>query len=139
MKRTHLHSFSQKSQSYHLPAEWITFAIALLIILTIIGLVVYTWITQDNQPPILSITTSAEVREAQGQYYVPFRVTNTGGDTAESVQVIGELQINGQIEEVGEQQVDFLSGNETEEGAFVFSRNPRDGELKIRVASYKLP
>jgi uncharacterized protein (TIGR02588 family) len=53
--------------------------------------------------------------------------------------VIAELSINGKVEEDGEQQIDFLASGETEEGAFVFSRDPRQGELVVRVASYKLP
>jgi uncharacterized protein (TIGR02588 family) len=43
------------------------------------------------------------------------------------------------VEESGEQQIDFLASGEKEEGAFVFSRDPRQGELVMRVASYKLP
>lgn len=121
-----------------IPAEWVTFAIALCIVLSIVGLVIFSWFTQDKQPPILSIVRS-EIRETQGQFYVPFKVTNTGGKTAESVQVIGEFRINGEIEESGEQQIDFLSGGETEEGAFIFTRNPQNGELVLRVASYRLP
>ena len=121
------------------PAEWTTFSIALLILATIVGLVLYKWLTQKNQPPVLSISSSSEVREAPGQYYVPFSVKNTGGETAESVQVIAELRINGDVEESGEQLIDFLASGEMEEGAFVFSRDPRKGELVVRVASYKLP
>ena len=120
-------------------AEWTTFSIALFILAAIVGLVIYKWVTQKNQPPVLSITRSSEVREAPGQFYVPFSVKNTGGETAESVQVIAELRINGEIEETGEQQIDFLASGETEEGAFVFSRDPRNVELSIRVASYKSP
>jgi uncharacterized protein (TIGR02588 family) len=33
----------------------------------------------------------------------------------------------------------FLSSDESEEGAFLFSRNPRQGQLNLRIASYKLP
>ena len=121
------------------PAEWTTFSIALLILAAIVGLVIYKWLTQKNQPPVLSISSSSEIREAPGQYYVPFSVTNTGGETAESVQVIAELRINGDVEESGEQLIDFLASGEKEEGAFVFSRNPRQGELVVRVASYKRP
>ncbi|HEY9741523.1 MAG TPA: TIGR02588 family protein, partial [Coleofasciculaceae cyanobacterium] len=121
------------------PAEWTTFSIALLILAAIVGLVIYKWLTQKNQPPVLSISSSSEVREAPGQYYVPFSVKNTGGETAESVQVIAELRINGDVEESGEQLIDFLASGEKEEGAFVFSRNPRQGELVVRVASYKRP
>lgn len=121
------------------PAEWTTFSIALFILAVIVGLVLYKWLTQKNQPPVLSITRQSDIREAPGQFYVPFSVTNSGGETAESVQVMAELRINGEVEEAGEQQIDFLASGEKEEGAFVFSRDPRQGELVIRVASYKLP
>lgn len=121
------------------PAEWISFSIALLILTAVVGLVVYQWITQKQEPAMLSVTQKNEVQRTPGQFYVPFSVTNTGGETAELVQVIAELRINGKVEETGEQHIDFLSSGETEEGAFVFSRNPREGEVIVRVASYKLP
>lgn len=120
-------------------AEWVTFGIATFILTIVVGLVIYSWLNENDEPPVLSITRPSEIRQAPGQFYVPFEVTNTGGDTAESVQVIAELRINGKIEETAEQQIDFLSGGEKESGAFVFSRNPREGELILRVASYKLP
>ena len=120
-------------------AEWVTFGVAALILLTIAGLVIYDWIATPPTPPVLSLTQSGAVRQASGQFYVPFTITNTGGDTAESVQIIAELRINGGVEESGEQQIDFLAGAESEEGAFVFSRNPQEGELVMRVASYKMP
>lgn len=120
-------------------AEWISFSIALFILAIVIGLIVYQWATQKNQPPVLSVTSNPEIREVPGQFYVPFSVTNTGGETAESVQVMAELKIDGTVEETGEQQIDFLASGETEEGAFVFSRDPRGGQLSVRVASYKLP
>lgn len=120
-------------------AEWTTFSIALLIVAAIVGLIIYKWLNQKNQPPVLSINNSGEIREAPGQFYVPFSVTNTGGETAESVQVIAELRINGKVEENGEQQIDFLASGEKQEGAFVFTHDPRTAELIVRIASYKLP
>ncbi|MBD1944538.1 TIGR02588 family protein [Coleofasciculus sp. FACHB-712] len=134
---------SDSSQQQRPPrslAEWVSFAIATCIVVLLVGLVLYDWATQKNQPPILSvIAKERELRQTQEQFYIPFEVTNTGGETAESVQIIAELRVNGKVEETGEQQIDFLSGGEKEEGAFIFSRNPRDGELVVRVSSYKLP
>ncbi len=134
---------SNSSQQQQRPprslAEWVSFAIATCILALLVGLVLYDWATQKNQPPLLSVTPKSEIRQAEGQFYVPFEITNTGGETAESVQIIAELSVNGKVEESGEQQIDFLSGGEKEEGAFVFTRNPQDGELIVRVASYKLP
>lgn len=120
-------------------AEWISFWIASLIVMAIGGLIVYVWLTEEKQPPLISVTQDGVAREAEGNFYVPFAITNTGGGTAESVQVIAELRVQGEVEETGEQQIDFLSGGETESGAFVFTRNPREGEIILRVASYKLP
>ena len=120
-------------------AEWITFSVASLILAIIVSLVGYTWLNEKNQPPILSVTKKETIREIDGQFYVPFEVVNSGGDTAESVQIMAELMIDGKVIETGEQQIDFLSSGESEEGAFIFTKNPRQGQLNLRVGSYKLP
>jgi uncharacterized protein (TIGR02588 family) len=120
-------------------AEWVTFSIASLILAAIAGLVIYSWATKRQSPPVLQIDRSNEIRETNGQFYVPFEISNTGGETVESVQVVAELKINGQVAESGDQQFDFLSEDEKEEGAFVFRQDPRKGELTVQVASYKLP
>jgi uncharacterized protein (TIGR02588 family) len=131
------------TQTEHKPkrsiAEWVTFSISSLILAIIVSLVGYTWLNEKDQPPILSINKKQTIREIDGQFYVPFEVVNSGGDTAESVQIMAELLINGKVTETGEQQIDFLSSGETEEGAFIFSQNPRQGQLNLRVGSYKLP
>lgn len=121
------------------PAEWTTFAIALMIVALLVGLILHTWLTEDNQPPIISVVSTPEIVEAQGQFYVPFTVTNVGGGTAESVQIIGELRRGGEVVEAGEQIISFLSKNEEEEGMFIFTQNPRQGDLTVRAASYSLP
>ncbi|MBE9052812.1 TIGR02588 family protein [Nostocales cyanobacterium LEGE 11386] len=120
-------------------AEWITFGISLSILVVVIGLVGYMWLNEKNQPPILSVHKKQTIREIEGNFYVPFEIVNTGGETAESVQIIAELQIADKVVETGEQQIDFLSDGEKEEGAFIFSQNPLQGQLTVRVASYKLP
>lgn len=121
-------------------AEWVTFGIAASILAGTVGLVGYTYFDdRQQQPPTIAILRTEAIREANGQFYVPFEIVNTGGETAESVQVLAELRLNGRVDETGEQQIDFLAGGEQEKGAFVFSRDPRQGDLKLRVASYRLP
>ena len=130
---------NNQQQQKRTPAEWVTFAIACSILSILIGLVLYNWLTKKHEPPIISVTRNTPIRETQGQFYVPFTVTNTGGETAESVQIIAELRVNGEVLESGDQQIDFLSSGETQEGAFIFSRNPSQGQLIVRSSSYKLP
>ncbi|KYC43883.1 hypothetical protein WA1_01660 [Scytonema hofmannii PCC 7110] len=120
-------------------AEWITFGAASFILAVVVSLVCYTWLNDKQEPPVLSVSSKQAIRQVNGQFHVPFEVVNTRGETAESIQVIGELRINGKVTETGEIQIDFLSTHETEQGAFLFSRDPRQGELIIRIASYKLP
>ncbi|MGL5834449.1 MAG: TIGR02588 family protein [Waterburya sp.] len=129
----------QEKQSERSFAENVSFGISLLVLSLLVGLVVYQWITKKDQPPVLSVTTDAEVRQTEGQFYIPFTVANTGGETVESVEVVAELNLNGKIEDIGSQQFDFLSDGETNSGAFILNQNPNQGELIVRVTGYKLP
>jgi uncharacterized protein (TIGR02588 family) len=138
MKNTYS-SVEKSSRKRPILAEWVTFLISLSILALLVGLVIHSWTTQSDRPPILQVMTSAEVQQLEGQYYVPFTVTNIGGETAESVQIIGEIEENGQVEQVGDQQIDYLSAGEKQEGAFVVNRDPRQGNFTMRIASYKLP
>ncbi|BAZ44869.1 hypothetical protein NIES4102_18860 [Chondrocystis sp. NIES-4102] len=119
-------------------AEKVSLAISLAIMSVIVALICYTWIRGDNNPPILSVTTS-ETRKVNQQYYVPFTVTNEGGETAESVEVVGELSLKDGTTEAGMQEINFLSRQEQRSGEFIFDRDPQQGELTVRVASYKTP
>lgn len=159
MKSTRYSTTDQSRRQRTIPAERITFGIASLVVVILVGLVLLMWSIQNDRPPVLTVQNATaqsaafqpgivqtgivqnpmEVRVESGQFYVPFTIKNTGGTAAESVQVIGELRQGDEILESGEQQIDFLASGETEEGAFVFSRDPRRTNLRIRVASYKLP
>jgi uncharacterized protein (TIGR02588 family) len=120
-------------------AEWISLAIAATLLMGSISLVGYLWGSEEQrEPPILNVTP-LEMRQSAGEFYVPFEIINTGGETAESVQVTAELQINGRTVESGEQILEFLSSQEKVEGTFIFTRDPQQGEVIIRIASYQKP
>jgi uncharacterized protein (TIGR02588 family) len=119
-------------------AEWITFSVALSLLTTIVYLIGYTWFTQKNLPPLLRLNQGT-IRRVDSQFYVPFQVKNSGGEAVESVQVLAILQFKNQLEQTGEQKIDFLAANEMEEGVFVFSQNPQEGDLTLRIASYQKP
>lgn len=133
------YSEEKKDREPRSPAEWVSFAISLAILASIVSLVLYRWATTDDQPPVLAITTDSKIRQVKSQFYVPFTITNAGGETAESVEISAQLIVEGRVAEEGSQTIDFLSGGEVESGAFIFSRDPRAGQLVVRVTSYKLP
>ncbi|MDY6802385.1 MAG: TIGR02588 family protein [Cyanobacteriota bacterium] len=127
---------SDRSRNF---AEWLSFSVAIFLVAILVFLVLYSWSKQENTPPIITLQIEEEVRREEGQFYVPFTVTNTGGTTAASVRVVGQLLIEGELEEAGEQEINFLSGGEEASGVFIFTRNPEKGILTIRVTGYKLP
>ncbi|WP_319419625.1 TIGR02588 family protein [Pleurocapsa sp. FMAR1] len=120
-------------------AERVSFGVSLSIVGIVVALICFAWITGDNNPPILAIATESKIREINQQYYVPFTVSNSGGETAESVEVTASLLLDNKIAETGRQEIDFLSRQEKRSGEFIFTRDPQQGELIIRVASYKSP
>lgn len=129
----------QKNFGRRTPAEQISFRVSLFIVSLIFVLICYSWIAGDNNPPILSVSTETPIRHINQQYYVPFTVTNSGGETVEAVEIVAQLVSGDRFEETGSQEVDFLSRQEKRSGEFVFSRDPQQGKLVVRVASYKLP
>jgi len=120
-------------------AEWVSFGIASSILLALVSLIIYDWAVTSQAAPIVHLYRSGEVREAANQFYVPFEVQNVGGEAAEAIQVLAELKVDGQVIEEGEQQIDFLSSGEIAKGAFVFTQDPSEAELLLRIGSYKLP
>lgn len=120
-------------------AEWISFSVALILLGVVVSFIVYSWVSQTYKPPILEVETSAEIRQVNQQFYVPFTVTNEGGTTVKSVEVVAELWIEDELRQQGSQEITFLSRGEVQSGAFIFNYNPDEGELIIRVASYQLP
>ena len=121
-----------------LTPERVTFTVAVAILLTLAGAITYLWI-QPRQPPIVIVAVVGDVRLVGTQRYLTGEVRNAGDETAEAVQVIGELTIDGEVVAEGEQFIDFLSGGETEEIVFIFDRAAPEAETSLRVASYKSP
>jgi len=119
--------------------RWFTFTLASCILLVLVGLILYAGLVTQNQPPILKAELLSPFREVEGSYYVPFRVTNVGGESAEAIQIMAELRTGDDEPETGEQQLESLSSGETVRGSFVFSHNPEQGQLNLRVASYRSP
>ncbi|MBW3633075.1 MAG: TIGR02588 family protein [Chloroflexi bacterium] len=119
-------------------AEWTTLAIGAFLILALVGLVTYLYVSGNNRPPVVeAMPLAREIRRAEGVYYVPIEVTNRGGRTAEDVVIQAELSTGEGAPEVTEFTIDFLAGDETAEGTVVFVSDPSAGALTVGVASFR--
>lgn len=118
--------------------ERVAFAVAAAILLGLAGAIVVLWV-QPREPASLRVEQVGEVRVVGTQSYLRGEVRNTGDETAEAVQVIAQLRVDGEVVAEGEQSVDFLSGGESEEIVFILDRAAPNAETELRVASYKIP
>lgn len=120
-------------------AEWLTFAVSLALVAAVFGVILASWATGPSGPPVLRVERSGPVEHDGRAYRVPFSVRNDGGEAATDVQVTAELTIDGTLEGEGEQTFMFLSGGESESGAFLFPADPARGTVTIEVVSYSDP
>lgn len=88
-------------------AEWISFTIASILLSIVVALVIYSWVTIQDKPPILNVKTDSDLRQVERQFYLPIEVTNSGGGTVESVEVLAELSSEGKIVETGQIQINL--------------------------------
>jgi uncharacterized protein (TIGR02588 family) len=119
-------------------AERVVVAVAGGVLLALAGTIGWLWL-QPRDPAQLKVGPPEVLRQVDGQRYVSATVRNDGDETAEAVQVVAELSVDGEVVADGEQVVDFLSGGETQEVVFVFDTTAPDAEILLRVASYSVP
>lgn len=116
-------------------AEWVTFAIACVVLGLVVGAIASLRIGGKPSPPAFNVSP-IPAREQGGRFHVRAMVENTGDETAENVQVVAELQTGTEAPVEAEQTIDFLSGGDQEEVEFVFADDPRSGALEIEVRSF---
>lgn len=119
-------------------AERVVVGIAGGVLLALAGAIGWLWL-QPRDAAQLNVGRPEVLRQVDGQRYVSAEVRNDGDETAEAVQVVAELSVDGEVVADGEQSVDFLSGGETQEIVFVFDTVAPDAEILVRVASYTVP
>ena len=118
-------------------AQWVSFAVASLVLAVVVGLVVVE-AAGPNEPPT-PVVHVGEVREAAGRWFASVEVVNEGDLTAAEVQVEAELVVDGEPPEGGDQTLDFLAGHETRHLVFAFDHDPADGELTVVVTGFSDP
>ena len=121
-------------------AEWTTLGISLTIVLSILGLITYLYVSGSDEPPNIAAEAKfEELRRETSGYYLPVEVINEGDRTAEDVRVEAELDTGNGQPETAEIAVTFLAGGEHATGTFIFNQDPSEGDLTVQAISYTIP
>ncbi len=128
---------STKARPERSTAEWITFAVSLVILLGVVGLIIAEAAATDTAPQPVATRAGPDRRDG-GRFFVPVEVRNHGDETAAAVQVVARVTVGGQ-EHQADQLIDFLAGGETARVEFVFEQDPSAGSFSVAVASFQEP
>lgn len=119
--------------------EWMVAAIGLAVV---VGAAVYMMVYAArgaDGPPLLSVRPVSVVSVEGSSHVVRFEARNDGGATAASVHLSAELRNGNEVVETAQATLDYLPRNSRRGGAFVFSRDPGELTLSLRVEGYSEP
>lgn len=118
--------------------EWATGIISAALVLLMIGWVGWEAVNADDRPPEFEVTVTGRA-PVQGGYRVTFDITNKAERTASAVVVRGEILDQGKAIEDAEVTFDYVPAQSKASGAIFLSRDPGNGELRVRALGYTAP
>ncbi len=118
------------------PAENVTLGISIALLALLVGLIAWLEVSSSSEPPHLRVTPDFDaVEQAEGDWYLPVTVENTGDEAADSVRVDLVRPVEGEQPEVAELAYTFLAGDEQVSGTAVFDERPTEDTIEIDVHS----
>lgn len=119
--------------------EWVSAGVGLVIAVGFFGLLAVEALRQrDGIPPVLHVDPVALTR-ADGHYFLQLEVSNRSHITGAGVQVEGTLKQGGSDVETSTTTVSFVPGESRRRAGLVFTRDPREHSIELRVTGYEHP
>ncbi|MGI8704774.1 MAG: hypothetical protein ACR2JJ_03085 [Sphingomicrobium sp.] len=119
--------------------EWISAAVGLVIIAAMLGFLALESVGQrDKTPPLLKAEPTALVA-GRDHFLVEVEVSNAARNTAASVGIEGTLKQGGSDIETSSASVAYVPGESRRRAGLIFTRDPRDYRLVLRVTGYERP
>ncbi len=130
----------QSDRSERSSAEWVTLAVSSLIVLGLIAVTTYFYLTASDTPVAVQVEPRlSETYQAGDRFYLPISVRNLGGQTGTDVRVRVSLTGADGRQESAEVLVNFLAGGGTSKAVVSFGSDPRQGQIEAGVTSYLEP
>ncbi len=118
--------------------EWVVAGMSTALVLALIAYLVYLGVSAPHTPPHVTIRRDT-VTAMEGGYVVTFTARNTGGATAASVQVDGELKADTATIEKRSATLRFVPAGATRHGGLFFTHDPRSYRLELSASGYDRP
>lgn len=119
--------------------EWASAALGLLILAVMFGFLMMEALKSSERTPPVMVVAAAGFTANPGYYIVEIEVTNRSRTTGAAVQVEGSLNQGGQPVETSTAAFDYVPGLSKRRGGLVFTKDPRQFDLELRVTGYERP
>lgn len=133
-------SKKENIQRQEIPAlEWIAAVIGFVLVVSTIGYLIYSAVSQGDSPPNLSVEKYT-VSKNGNDYLVQFTLSNTGENNAAEITVEGKITEGEKDLETSAVTIDYAPAHSTREGGLIFKHEPiKDKNFEIRAVGYKKP
>lgn len=133
-------SKKENIQRQETPAlEWLAAVIGFVLVVSTIGYLIYSAVTQGDSPPNLMITNYT-ISKSGNSYLVQFTLSNTGENNAAEITVEGKITEGEKDLETSAVTIDYAPAHSTREGGLLFKNEPiKDKNFEIRAVGYKKP
>jgi uncharacterized protein (TIGR02588 family) len=129
-----------KRKALQIPlVEWVSAGVGLAIVLGMFGFLVLDAIRADSGVPPVMRVEPVRITGANGQYVMQVVVTNESRKTGASVQISGELRQAGAVVENSSATLSYVPGESHRRAGLVFTRDPRNYSVRLRVTGYERP
>ena len=119
--------------------EWASAAIGLFIVAAMFALLIVDAARgRGDAPPRLEVKPVRLV-SADGSYFLEVDVANSSHQTGANVQIEGELKSGDEAVETSNATLSYVPGQSQRRAGLVFSKNPRNFTVELRVTGYERP
>lgn len=117
--------------------EWAIGALGALAFVAILVILIEAGL-RPKSPPQIAVEVDAVTQTEHG-YVVEFTAVNSSPATGAAVEITATLHQGGELAEERRMTFDFLPPHSARRGGVIFTRDPRGGELSIRVEGFAEP
>ncbi|MGX1099418.1 hypothetical protein [Amorphus sp. MBR-141] len=118
--------------------HWIAAGFGAVVFLGVIAILVGYGVSEGGTPPVIVVHSAPPMRVAEG-YSVVVTVENIGGSTAAEIEIEGRAG-NGSAEgTMARARLDYLPPGSSREATLMFTHDPMEGDLRVRVLGYRAP
>lgn len=129
---------SETQGQHRSAAEWAVGVLGALLLIAVLGFLAYQSVAVRDGPPDLR-SPVIQIDDRGASYVVIVRVHNSGGHTAEGVQISGELTRDGTTVEQASATARYVPPQSHREVELIFQTDPDTAALNVKAAGYALP